>query len=79
MEFLPEEPLSRWCHILESIASDALLLGHHLRTQRMQDDRTERLVDADALLQSDDVVPMAHSQLLTSADEGIDGCLRETG
>ncbi len=68
LELLPDEPLSLWCHVLEGIRDDALLLGHHPRTKRMQDYRTERVVDADALLQGDNIVPVAHGLLLASAD-----------
>ena len=45
----------------------------------MQDHGTERVVDADALLQGDNLVPVAHGLLLTTAHQRVDGCERETG
>ena len=39
----------------------------------MEDLRTERIVDADALLQGDDLVPVAHGFLLTTAHQRVDG------
>ena len=48
------------CHVLKCVAYDALALGHHIRTQRLKDRRTERIVNADAFLQGDNLVPVAH-------------------
>ena len=79
VELLTQEPFVLWCHVLERLADDAMLLGHYLRTNGMQDYGLERVVDADALLQGDDVVPVAHGQLLAPSDERVDGGLRETG
>ena len=79
MEFLAQELFILWCHILEGIGYHMLLLGHYLRTQGVINHRTERIIDANALLQGDDLVPMAHGLLLTSANEGVDGFECKTG
>ena len=79
MELLAEELLVLRRHILKRDVDDAMLFGHHLRAQRMQYLGTECVVDADALLQGDDFVPVAHGLLLTTAHQGVDGCQRETG
>ena len=41
----------------------------------MQNGGTERLVDADALLQGNDFVPVAHALFLASANQRVDGSL----
>ena len=79
MELLSEKPLCRRRHIFEGISENALFLRHHLWTQWLQDGGTERLIDADALLQGDDVVPVTHGLLLASTDECVDGCLGKAG
>ena len=79
MKFLAQETLSLGRHVLEGVSEDALLLRQHLWAQRMQDPGTERLVDTDALLEGNDVVPVAHGLFLASANQRIYGCLRKTG
>ena len=77
MELLTEESLILRRHILKADLKDAVLLGHHLRAQRMQDFRTEVGLDADARLQGHDLVPVAHGLLFATTYEGIDGFQRE--
>ena len=77
VEFLSQEPFCLRRHVLERIFGHMLFLGHHFRAQRLQDNGTERIIDADALLQGYDVVPTAHGQFLTATDERVDGSRRE--
>ena len=79
MELLAQELLVRRRHILEVIGYHMLFLRHHLRAQRVVNHGAERVVDADALLQGDDLVPVAHGLLLTSANQGVDGLERKAG
>ena len=79
VEFLSDEPFVLGFHVLERVAGNALPLGEHLRTQRVENGWTERLAESHALLQADDVVPVAHGFLLTATDERVDGGRREAG
>ena len=79
MEFLTHKTLCLRSHVLESKTSHALFLGKHFRAQRMQDDWVEILVNANTLLQGDDLVPVAHSLFLTTAYQRVDGCRRKAG
>ena len=78
-EFLTKEAFILWCHILKRIAKDAVLISHHARTNRMENLRLVRLLHTDALFQGDELIPMTHGFLLTTAYQRVDSCLREAG
>ena len=79
VELLAQEALVLRCHVLEGDVDDAVLLGHHLGTQRMVFVGAETLVDADALFQRDNLVPVSHGLLLAAAHQRVDGVEREAG
>ena len=79
VELLPQETLVLRRHVHELIAYDALFVGHDGRILGVEDSRTERRVDADALFQGDQFVPVAHGFLFTATDQRVDGGGRETG
>ena len=79
VELLAEEPLILRCHVHEVIAHDAMFLGHDGWAQGVEDRRTERVVDADALFQGNQLVPVAHGLFLAPSDQGVDGGVGEAG
>ena len=79
VELLSQEPLILRRHVYELKAYDALFVGHDGRILGMEDCRTERRVDADALFQGDQLVPVAHGLFLAPSDQGVDGGVGEAG
>ena len=78
MELLTKETLILWCHVLEGNVKNAMLLCHHLRTQRMQEYWSVVVSNTDTALQGDDLIPVAHGFFLTSTYQCVDGSQRET-
>ena len=79
MEFLAQERFVLRCHILETETSDVLARRHRIWLQWMVDDRTERIVDTDALLQGNNLVPMLHGLFLTIAYQRVSSLRCEAG
>ena len=77
MELLTEESLILRRHILKADLEDAVFFSHHLRAQWMIEFRTVAGLDADALFQGHDLVPVAHGLFLTATYKRVDGFQRE--
>ena len=69
VELLTQELLIALRHVLELKACHALFIGHDLGIHGVEEFRTERIADADALFQGDQLVPVAHRLLLTASDQ----------
>ncbi len=73
VELITQESLILRSHVMEHVVRHILLVRHHPRILRMEQARTERIVDANHLLQCHQFVPVLHRLLFATTDERVDG------